>query len=257
MADNFKLGRNRPTALVRSFHLENYLMKTYPAPPPSDDWTAAAIPSLKKIYLNDIEGCCVISCGGHVEGVLTGNSTGVPIIYTDAQINQQYSAIGGYNGTPETDNGCDEQTALNYWQQNGFAGGTKFAGWIRVNGANPTETRSAINLFGNLVFGIPLPDAWINPFPSQNDFVWDTVGPANQNNGHCFGGFGYIPGRIKISTWGMTGWITDAAVAEYTANTLGGELYTILSEDWLSKVTTLSPSGFDWSQLQADLQAIA
>lgn len=251
----FKLGRNRPTALVRSLHLKNYLMRTYPPPPVSDDWTMAALTSLNQVYLNDQLGDCVIACGGHLEGVLTGNVTGVPITYSDDQILAQYKAIGGYNGTPQSDNGCDEQTALNFWQQNGFAGGTKFAGWIRVNGADPTETRSAINLFGNLVFGIELPDAWVSSNPTPG-FVWDIAGDANQNNGHCFGGFGYQPGQIKISTWGMTGWITDAAVSKYAADAEGGELYTVLSEDWLSKVTSLSPSGFAWSQLQADLQAI-
>lgn len=251
----FKLGRNRPTALVRSLHLRNYLMRTYPPAPVSDDWTPEAMASLNQMYLNDQLGDCVIACGAHLEGVLTGNASGTPIVYTNDQIVQQYSAISGYNGTPQTDNGCDEQTALNYWQQNGFAGGTKFAGWIRVNGADPTETRAAINLFGNLVFGVELPDAWLESMPSPG-FTWDVAGNADPDNGHCFGGFGYVPGKIKISTWGMTGWITDAAVAQYGADTQGGELYTVLSEDWLSKVTTLSPSGFDWSQLQADLQAI-
>ena len=252
----FKLGRQRPISHCRSLHLKNYLMRSYAPPPAAVNWVTAAKPSLNLIYLNDTLGDCVIAWGAHMEGILTGNATGVPILYTEDQIKREYRIIGGYDGTPQSDQGCDEVTALNFWQQNGFAGGTKIAGWMRVNGADPTEVRAAIDLFGTITFGVELPNAWCSNMPSASGFSWDTAGTPDPNNGHCFGGCGYVSGQINISTWGMTGWITDAAVAEYTANSDGGELYTVLSMDWLSKVTEKSPSGFDWSQLQADLASM-
>ncbi len=252
----FQLGRRRPVARGRALHLKNYLMRSYAPPPASVDWTPKAMPSIDEVYLNDALGDCVIAWGAHMEGILTGNATGTPIIYTYGQIKQQYSAIGGYvDGNPSTDNGCDEEVALNYWQQNGFAGGTKIAGWMRVDGTDPTEVRAAIDLFGTVTFGVELPAPWVRKMPTSSGFVWDVAGDPDPDNGHCFGGGGYEPGRIKIVEWGLWGWITDAAVAKYATTAGQGELYTVLSEDWISKATTKAPNAFDWSQLQADIES--
>ena len=80
-------------------------------------------------------GDCVIAGGYHVEAVWTGNA-GQLFTATDAQIVADYGAIGGYvPGDPSTDNGCDEQTAFNYWTKTGFANGTTLAGWLAVDAA--------------------------------------------------------------------------------------------------------------------------
>jgi hypothetical protein len=252
------LGRNRPIARGRALRLKNYLMRGYPTPPASIDWTPLAKASIDQVFLNDRLGDCVIAWGAHMEGILTGNSSGTPIIYTDAQIIAQYSAIGGYQGTAATDNGCDEVTALNYWDQHGFAGGTKISGWIRVDATDPVEVRAAIYLFGSVTFGIELPDEWAAGIDTlENGFEWDVAGPADEQNGHCFGGGGYEPGRIKIVEWGMTGWITDAAVAMYAATRGAGEMYTVLSTDWMINSTSKAPNGFNWTQLASDLASMA
>ncbi len=255
----FKLGRKRPVARCPRLSLRNYLTNRIPAPPATCDYTKAAASALSNIYGNDELGDCVIAGMAHLVGVLTGNSGTKPFLYTDEEIVALYSAIGGYvPGDPSTDQGCDEQTALNYWENHGAPAGSthKIAGWLAVDATEPAEVRTALWLFENLYFGMPLPDAWINPMPSSSGFVWDAAGPADPDNGHCVAGVAYNAKGVTIDTWGMTGLVTDAAVAQYASKVSGGELYTVVSQDGLNKATKKAPAGFDWSQLVADFDSM-
>ena len=259
--NTFKMGRRRPIARTPRFSLKNYLMQSLPAPPASVDYSAAAAPALSQMYDNDTVGDCVIACMGHIEGVFTGNAGEAPFIVPNSDIIALYSAIGGYvPGDPSTDNGCDEQTALNYWAHKGLTNWKKsrykIAAWLAVDGSNLTEVRAALWLFENLMFGIELPDAWVNPAPQSSGFVWGQAGPPDPENGHCVAGVGYSQGGVTISTWGMTGIMTNGAVSQYTKESKGGELYTILSEDAIVKATQKAPNGFNFSQLQADLASM-
>lgn len=262
----FKLGRKRPVARCPRFALKNYLTRTMPAPPATCDYTQAATAALSQMYDNDTLGDCVIAGMAHVVGVLTGNSGAGPFLYTDQQIIGLYSAIGGYvPGDAATDQGCDEQTALNYWENNGAlppyttspTGAHNIAGWMAVDATNLEECQTALWLFENLYFGLELPDAWINPAPPQaSGFVWDVAGAPDPQNGHCVVGVGYTQDGIVIDTWGMTGLITNAAVAQYATTASGGALYTVVSMDAISQANQLAPSGLDWSQLIADFDSM-
>src|SRR5580658_6278069 len=169
----FRLGRKRPVARCPRLSLSNYLTRKLPAPPAELSYTKPAAAALAEVYENDTLGDCVIAGMAHVVGVLTGNAGGPPFLYTNQQIIGLYSAIGGYvPGDPATDQGCDEQTALNYWENHGAPAGSthKIAGWLSVDGSDPTEVRTALWLFENLYFGMELPDAWISPMPSSSGF---------------------------------------------------------------------------------------
>jgi len=255
----FKLGRKRPTVRGPRLSLKNYLLKSLPTPPAHVNYVPNATTALSEMYDNDTLGDCVIACMGHVEGVLTGNA-GAPggEILPNEQIISLYSSIGGYvPGDPSTDNGCDEQTALNWWQQNGLVSGrNKIAAWVVVDGANLQEVHTTLWLFENLIFGFELPDEWITPFPSQSGFTWKVAGPPNPENGHCVAGVGYDRTGVRISTWGMLGVIQAAAIAEYATTPNQGELYTVLSQDAISRATLKAPNGFDFSQLQADIESL-
>ncbi len=262
----FKLGRNRPVARCPRLSLRNYLTRSLPAAPAACDYTKRASGALKQVYDNDTLGDCVIAGMAHVVGVLTGNAGTKPFIYTSTQIIGLYSAIGGYvPGDPSTDRGCDEQTALNYWENNGAMpphaknpGGNKhrIAGWLAVDGTNPSEYRAALWLFENLYFGIELPDKWISPGPSSSGFVWDVAGPPDPENGHCVAGVGYNSKGVVFDTWGMTGLMTDKAIAKYATQAAHGELYTVVSQDGIDKASQKAPAGFDWSQLIADFDSM-
>lgn len=253
-----KLGRKRPVSKGPRLHLRNYLLPSLPPAPASVDYSPAASAALAEMYLNDQLGDCVIAAIGHIEGVMTGNA-GAALFYTPEQITALYSAIGGYvPGNPNSDNGCDEVTALNFWQSSGAPIGSphKIAGWLAVDPSNRAEYEAALWLFENLFFGVELPDAWVNPEPEVSGFIWDVVGPADPQNGHAFAGIAYNAQGVKISTWGMEGLITHAAIAEYCANADGGELYVVISQDSINRASQKAPSGMNWSQLVADFDEI-
>jgi hypothetical protein len=251
-----KLGRRRPPPGGKKLKLTHYTrIGQLPTPPASCDYSKAAKAVLDDVYLNDALGDCVIAGGYHVVGVETGNA-GDLFHATADQITADYSAIGGYRpGDPSTDNGCDEQTALNYWTQNGFADGTKLTGWMAVDATNQDEAMLAMYLFENLYFGIELPDAWISPMPDSSGFIWD-VGTPNVNNGHCVMGVGYDSQGVIIDTWGFLGKLTWAAIAALCVPSAGGELYTMVTPDQLAKGQTKAPNGIAWSDLLADFQSL-
>jgi hypothetical protein len=248
-----KMGRNRPARGAKKLQFHEYLGTALPQFPTICDYTAKASPSLSRIYLNDQLGDCVIAGGAHVRGITSGNNGGSSVVFTDDQIQQQYSAITGYvPGNPATDNGTDEVTAMNWWMQNGWPDGVKLAGWVAVRAS---MARMALYLFENLFFGVELPDAWVNNMPSGPGFTWDVAGAPDQNNGHCFIGGGYTPAGFTICTWGMLGTLTDAALEEYATSSGGGELYALVSHDMISKASAKAPNGLAWADLQADMQA--
>jgi hypothetical protein len=237
--------------------LGNYLTRTLPQPPATIDYSKPAAASLGDIYGNDKLGDCVIAGIGHVVGVLTAGA-GDPFLYTDPQIIALYSAIGGYvPGNPATDQGCDEVTALNYWENNGAPDGQhKIAGWLSVNAADLVEVRTALWLFENLYFGLELPDAWVNPMPDAAGFVWNAAGAPDPQNGHCVVGVGYTAEGVTIDTWGMLGLMTNSAVRRYATSHAHGALYTVVSQDAVANATQKAPNGFDWSQLIADFDSM-
>lgn len=251
-----KLGR-RHGILGPHFRMGNYLRASLPAPPPSCDFRSAATKALLQLYLNDQLGDCVIAGGYHVVGVETGNANGGnPFVATAQQIIADYGAIGGYvPGDESTDQGCDEVTALNYWQSHGFANGTKLLGWLTVDATNETEVQQAMFLFENLFFGLDLPDAWISPFPSASGFTWD-VGKPNPNNGHCIIGAGYNAAGVTVDTWGLTGTLTWAAVKALAVAKSGGLLSVMLTPDQLGKAQAKAPNGVAWGDLIADFDAM-
>jgi hypothetical protein len=161
-------------------------------------------------------------------------------------------------GNPDTDQGGDEQTVLNYVQQNGLVRGShKITAWMAVNGLSRKEVATAMWLFESLYFGIELPDAWTADMASiQNGFVWDVAGDPDPSQGHCVAGVGFNNKGVQIDSWGLIGTITWAAIAKYATTAGSGELYTILGPDAIDRATGKSPVGFDSKQLLVDLESM-
>src|ERR1039457_2901176 len=70
--------------------------------PVSTNWLAKAQDSIKRIYLNDRLGDCVIASLAHLIGLWTGNASGTAVQATDAEINAIYRIWN-----PRGDGGCD------------------------------------------------------------------------------------------------------------------------------------------------------
>jgi len=255
----FKMGRRiRPEAHLRPrLHLRDYV-KLDVATPATADYTVKPLTFLRDILGNDTLGDCTIAGLLHVGGAWLGNAD-QPIPYTDADAIRLYEKACGYDpSNPSTDQGGDEVDVLNCAMQAGLAadGSHKIAGWSGVDATDAALVKQAGYLFENVYFGVGLPDAWVNPMPSSDGFVWDVAGDSDPNNGHCFVGLGYDAQGVEIDTWGMLGAITWAAAAKYAVQSGGGELYTLLSADSIAKASAKAPSGFDWAQLEADFKAI-
>lgn len=253
-----KMGRTRPDPTAPRLKLSDYLdRKALPTPPASLDYTPLAMQAVSNMYMNDQLGDCVIAGGYHVRGITSANAGGPIALFSNAQVVQDYSAIGGYvPGNPSTDQGCDEVTALNYWMNTGFPDGVKLAGWLTIDATNETEIMQAIWLFENNFYGMELPDDWVQNMPSASGFTWDVEGAPDPSNGHCVAGGGYTKTGVKICTWALTGTITWAATAEYASSKNGGELHILLSPDMLIKAQQKSPAGVDWPSLIADFDAM-
>jgi hypothetical protein len=214
--------------------------------------------------MNDQLGCCVISGGYHLVGAFTGNA-GNEFVASDQQIISDYSAIGGYvPGRPDTDNGCDEETALNYWMKQGFQNGTKLAGWLSVDPSNQTELQQAVAIFEHVYWGMEMPDQWINQampqFPGGSlaspAAVWDMAGDPNPDNGHCITSFAFNASGLLTDTWGSLVSLTWEAAAYYGGSNQDGEAYVVLSPDLLNAASQKAPNALDWASLVADFNSM-
>lgn len=251
-----KLGRKRPVAVGPHLKLSRYLRAGLPAPPSSSDYSTKAASILSDVFGNDQYGDCVFAGGYHVVGVETANA-GTGFHATREQVLADYSAVTGFNPVdPNTDNGANIQDALNYWQNHGFANGTKLLGYLAVDATNAREVASAVYLFENLFVGVELPDAWITPFPAGNGFTWDVAGDPDPNNGHCVVGCGHDDYGVKIATWGLLGRVTYAALSRYAVAKNNGELWVALTPDQIAKGQAKAPNGVAWSELILDFDSI-
>ena len=260
-------GRNHPENKYPVLRLKDYLnANALPTPPSSYDYVTGGSVALAPMYMNDTLGDCVCAAMAHTLGLMVADaadnnapSNTAPLIYTNNQVVSLYSGACGYANTSQTDQGCDIQTVFKYVEKNDFPQGSNntIAGYLTIDHANTYEQQLAIYLFENLIFGIDMPSAWVNPEPNSNGFVWDVAGAPDNSLGHCFPGFSYdTTGKVEISTWSMVGYITANAITKYCDPSVYGELYTVISTDALNKASQLAPNGLDWATLVSDFDSL-
>lgn len=218
------------------------------APPPASlDWSTKAPNVIKRMYLNDRLGDCVMASRYHQGGIMSAADGGPAIEADDAEVAAAYRAACGAG-----DRGCD-MSAVNVYQQRV---GLKFKGVIHktdgsvaVDHSNVDLVKAAIAVFGGLNVGIDLPQAW---YASNDGADW---GPTNSRivGGHEVQAFGYDDKGVWISTWGGKRRILWAA---FTSRQWVTELYATLSPDWYGS-DRLAPNGIDATTLAADLQLVA
>jgi len=266
-----RLGRKRPPAGARPkccAKLKDHMR--LPVGPAAADYSPLAMESLHNIFGNDDESDCVIAAYYHKKGVVTGN-VGALFVPTMAQINGDYTPIGGYdpNNTEvpnPTDGGCDENVAIDYWTTTGDCTGTKILGSVEVDGCNWPEVQSALWLFEGALTCLELPPAYTGNLPTGDDFVWDVASDASAkpdpDDGHgvMLAGYGPMPGSGKVgarlATWGYVGWATPEAVATYFIQSAGGSFNVTLTPDMLGKAMARCANGVDWTSLQTTLAAM-
>lgn len=252
-----RLGRLKPPPGPRRLLARVFDASKIPAPPVYS-WNAHSLAlnaeGLGDILDNDTCGCCTIAGAAHILDAERGSSGNhyVPVIA--AQVMAEYVAMTGYKpGDDSTDTGCNEVDVLNKWELVGLFG-DKIIGWANVDATNTQMLRAATWLFGNLYLGVALPDAWINPGPSRNGFIWDVAGAPNPNNGHCVVGIGYNSKGVLIDTWGLIGTITWRAMARYFDGD-AGEAHVVFTNDQLNQASQKAPNGFSLVQLVTYLKS--
>jgi len=245
------LGRRKPKTQERTFRSGlSLLAAPIPTPPARIAVSASCAGGLSQTFMNTELGCCVISHHAHFLANIT-SQIGKTFIYTDKQIINDYSAVGGYiPGDPFSDQGCDIGTDLSYLQSTGFPDGSKLLGSINLDPTSQLALTQSVWITNGVCFGMSMPDAWIDPAPQQSGFVWDIAGEPNDSNGHCFTGFAYPTAQgIAIATWGMVGTITWGAIAKYGAASVNGEVHSYVNPTMVHSTTGLAPNGLTLNQI--------
>jgi len=251
-----RLGKRAPRLDPRTPQLKNYIRVTPPIPPPEVSWiTKATAAEPWPMLANDTLGDCVEAAQLHMieQWIYYGSGTVQQAHNNDAI--KLYEAEGGYvPGDPNTDNGTDMLTALNYWKNTGAKIGTvvhKIAGYVKVDPTNDTEVQMAIWVFGNLFTGIQL------PLSAQVQTSWTVPagGPYGDGSpgswgGHCVPIMARSPESCTCITWGSVLKMSHNFFSDYV-----DECYAVLAPDWLN-AASVSPGGLDLAQLQADLAAL-
>lgn len=246
-----KLGRIKPTTPPKAVRLENFWDRRRALrglPEHIDYWTKAAA-SIRRMYLNNQLGCCVISGKMHQLGVYSANERGPEriILATDAEVKSQYEGICGRG-----DNGCYITAVLDTWRTKGLVANGKaykLDGYASVNARNLVLLRTAIHIFGSVTFGIDLPASWLN---TDDGELWD-VTPSGSVGGHDVCAVGYDARGVVISTWGGVRTITWAALE---SGRYIDECYVQLSPDWYND-DGVAASGFDVAGLRKALEDFA
>lgn len=252
--------------------LARYLVpKAVPRSPDGVAWNnAAAMQVIRDIEGNDQYGDCVEAEDAHYLALMTANGKGL-FAMSDAQTLARYAALTGFNpADPSTDVGTDPIQDLNYALQNPYADGSVDAGYLLVDATNKDEVKYALATFGNLKIWLALPDAYVNPFPSGDGFVWGP-GTPNPQQGHCIGGCGYVDAAVAVPqalsvlgisasgvavmTWGLVGTLTWDGLATLCVDSAGGGLAVRVTQDWLN-AGGKSPTGLDYASLVQDFDAI-
>jgi hypothetical protein len=248
---NIKFGRVEPVARAAfSLKLRHFLLAGFTVPE-STTYRTKADPVLREIYGNDELGDCLPAAHAHLLGEVTGVA-GAVYSETLTQVKADYHGIGGYvDGDPSTDNGCDEETARNYYMKNGFANGVKPLGVIDIDAENPDEVAAAMFLFENVVFCAGMPAEWISPFPDKDGFVWSVAGDPVPKNGHCYMGVDKDKDGIIIDSWALEGLFTFSGIAKYCSPARGGSCFAYLMPNQLAKGMDKAPNGVAWSELVA------
>lgn len=240
-----RLGRVRPKSRPKALRFGAYFdtATTTWVPPASLDYSPKALAALIRMYLNDVEGDCVIAGKLHAVGVWTGNETGVPAVATDAEAQAAYVTICGPG-----DQGCNITDVLDYFQATGLTlSGVvhRIDGYVSVNWTSKLQVQAALYLFGALTVGINLPEAWTT---AQ---VWDVTNTPIVG-GHDVTIVGYNATGPTLCSWGQLFQMTWAALA---STKWVEEMYAMLAGDWYGSAK-LAPCGVDAADLAADLAKI-
>jgi hypothetical protein len=254
-----KLGRKPARFTRRTFRSGIVMSRALDAlgdPPAVSNDYVSAVTVPWGTMLNDQLGDCVCADTGHALMLRTANAGGI-IVPTDAEIEQLYEVVGGYdpsqaqpNGDNPTDQGCDETSMCEYLQTTGFLG-HKADAIGSVDPANLAHIEWCVQLFGTCRLGINLPQSALDQTDAGQP--WDDIGDQNIVGGHDVPIVGYKGDTFLVVTWGQVQQVTRAFLANAAYIE---EAHSELFFDW-AQAQGSTPSGLSFDQLAADLKEIS
>jgi hypothetical protein len=227
------------------------------APAASPDWISAVAhqaPDGWGMDGNDQYGDCVFADCAHQEMLRTAN-VGKVWIPTTEQVLALYSACTGFNpDDPNTDNGADELSMIEYLTATGWDG-RKLDGHANLDVAQIEQLKWAVCIFGASRLGVNLPQSAMDQFNANQP--WDYAGDASPVGGHDVPLVKYQADMYFVVTWGRLQPVTPGFMAAtYPDGTpYLEEAHAELALDWMNQCGR-APSKLNLKQLVADLQAI-
>lgn len=238
-------GKLPRRADYRTLRFEKYLAPTIAAPPPTCDVLTRVYANLgvsdpTKLFPmdgNDTLGDCTIAGVAHSTTVFCG-LVGTKKVMDTKTVESVYMQLTGGQDT-----GLPELDVLNFWRKNGVSG-EKILAFARLDTKKHDNIKQAIHLFGGVYLGFQVQQNCIQEFEARTPW---TPGPLT-NDGHAVFATAYDASGVTVLTWGNTQKATWAWWDECV-----DEAYAILPMQARDKQF----AGFDLTQLQADLSAIA
>jgi hypothetical protein len=242
----YRFGKHPPKIDYRTLRLKNYLTAQLESPPDSFDVLAQVYQKLNisdptqlfPIDGNDTLGDCTIAALAHAITTYRG-LIGKKKIMTKKDVVKLY-----YHLTGGIDSGLNELDVLNYWRKNAVAGDEILA-YATVDMKNHTHVEQTIRLFGGVYLGFQVQENCVEDFKAHRPW---TTGPLT-NDGHAVLAVSYDATGVTVLTWGNT----QKADWDWWDECVD-EAYAILPPE--AKKSDFAP-GFDFAQLQADLNEVA
>jgi hypothetical protein len=242
---DMQLGLLPPRPDARTLKLGRYSGELAP-PPPSYSLLDKIIPPVG-MMANDRMGNCTCAAAAHTVQAWTA-ANGRQVNVPDEKVISMYSAITGYDGSPESDRGAVELDVLKFWKKNPLAG-HELTAYVQLDPKHTLETRQAVYYFGGAYIGLALPltaqvqDVWVVASLHGDGEPWSW-------GGHAVNVVAYNKHWVWCITWGEVMRMSWNFFFAYCI-----EAWALLGKDWLKD--DKSPTGFDFATLEADLSRIA
>lgn len=217
-------------------------------PPPSADFLSEI--DRWPMYGNDVAGDCVEATHAHAVEIETSYGAGKLVTLPDHVPMDRYIALTGFDpATGANDTGLNMQDALTDWRTNGL-GGHRIEMFAFIDPQDTATVNAAIALFGWVAVGIDFPASAMDQFDRGE--TWTPVKGSPIEGGHAIPVGAYASnGSRTCVTWGKAQKMSAAFWKKFVE-----EVWVVVSTDWLSTLTGLSPSGLDLYGLGQDFAAL-
>jgi hypothetical protein len=163
---------------------------------------------------------------------------------SNADVENAYRAISGYDGRPETDQGATANALLKRFRTEGI-GGVKILCWYELDPQDHFEVAATIDLCGGVYAGFQLPTT------IQHEDVWaSTLGRPGSLGGHAM----WVTDRM-FNTRNAPSWRELRRMTLEFCSRFCDEAYGLVSELWLGP-DLRAPNGLRLDEIMHDMRLV-